>query len=257
MYQEIYQEIARLTSGGREAAVATVINDPGSTPREKGAKMLVRADSSIMGTIGGGNIEKEVINEALAVMRSGKPKKLKYHLQAGAELGMICGGDMEIFIEPIQITPHLCIFGAGHIGLALAKMADMTGFKISIIDERPEFANSERFPNASQLITSNLDVAFEKLSIDYSSYIVIVTHGHKDDEDVLARALKTPARYIGMIGSKTKKDTIFSHLLAKGYPQEEIARVHAPIGLRIKAQTPEEIAVSIMAELIQERRSDR
>jgi xanthine dehydrogenase accessory factor len=170
---------------------------------------------------------------------------------------MICGGDMEVFIESIQIKPHLCIFGAGHIGLALAKMADMIGFKTSIIDDRPEFINSERFPNAAQLIISNVAAAFEKLTIDCSSYIVIVTHNHKGDEEALANALKTPAQYIGMIGSKTKNDIIFSHLLAKNYSQADIARVHAPIGLRIKAQTPEEIAVSIMAELIQERRSDQ
>jgi xanthine dehydrogenase accessory factor len=257
LYQEIYQEIARLSTMGREAAVATVISDYGSTPREKGAKMLVRADGSIMGTIGGGNIEKQVIQEALAVIRNGKPKKLAYRLQAGEEVGMICGGDMEIFIEPIQIIPHLCIFGGGHIALSLAKMAHITGFKISVIDERPEFANAERFPDAEQIITSTVAAAFEQLAIDNFSYIVIVTYGHKGDEAVLASALKTPARYIGMIGSREKNNTIFSHLLAKGYSREEMDRVHAPIGLRIKAQTPEEIAVSIMAELIQERRSDR
>jgi xanthine dehydrogenase accessory factor len=256
LQHEIYQEIARLIAEGREAAVATVIVASGSTPRQEGAKMVVRVDGSIVGTIGGGSIEKQVIQEALAVIRMGKPKKLTYRLQAGEELGMICGGDMEVFLEPILVTPHLYIFGGGHIGLPLAKMAHIAGFKVSIIDERPEFANPERFPDAARTIATDIATAFEQLTIDHSNYIVIVTHGHKGDEAVLAAALKTPARYIGMIGSKEKNRAVFSHLLAKGYSKEDLDRVHATIGLRIKAQTPEEIAVSIVAELIQERRSD-
>lgn len=257
MYHEIYQEIARLSLEGREAAVATVIATSGSTPREEGAKMLVRADGSIAGTIGGGSIEKQVIQDALAVIHSGKPKKLAYRLQAGEELGMICGGDIEIFVEPILVTPPLYIFGGGHIALPLVKMAHIVGFKIIIIDDRPEFANRERFPEAEQTIVSDMTAAFENLTVEPSSYIVIITHGHKGDEAALAGALKTPARYIGMIGSKEKNRAVFSRLLAKGYAQEELDRVHAPIGLRIMAQTSEEIAVSIVAELIQIRRSIR
>ncbi|MFH2074273.1 MAG: XdhC/CoxI family protein, partial [Pseudomonadota bacterium] len=248
MHHEIYQEIVRLSNEGQEAAVATVIVTSGSTPREEGAKMLVRADGSIMGTIGGGSIEKQVIQEALAVIRSGKPKKLAYRLQAGEKLGMICGGDIEIFVEPILVTPHLYIFGGGHIALPLVKMAHIVGFKITIIDDRPEFANPGRFPEAEQTIISDMTAAFEQLTVDQSSYIVIITYGHKCDEAALAGALKTPARYIGMIGSKEKNRAVFSRLLAKGYPQEDLDRVHAPIGLRIMAQTPEEIAVSILAE---------
>jgi xanthine dehydrogenase accessory factor len=257
VHHEIYQEIVRLSAEGREAAVATVIAASGSTPRGEGAKMLVSADGSIMGTIGGGSVEKQVIEEALAVIRTGKPKKVAYHLQAAEELGMICGGDMEVFVEPIPVTSHLYIFGGGHIAVPLAKIAQITGFKISIIDERPEFANPERFPDATQTVTSDIAAAFDQLTVDRSSYIVIITHGHKGDEAALTGALKTPARYIGMIGSKEKNRAIFSHLLAKGYTRADLDRVHAPIGLRIKAQTPEEIAVSILAELIQERRSDR
>jgi xanthine dehydrogenase accessory factor len=257
VYQEIYQEIARLSIEGREAAVATVIVTSGSTPREEGAKMLIRADGSIAGTIGGGSIEKQVIQEALAVIRSGKPKKLAYRLQAGEELGMICGGDIEIFVEPILVTPRLYIFGGGHIALPLVKMAHIVGFKITVIDDRPEFANRERFPEAEQTIVSDMTAAFEKLTVDQSSYIVIITQGHKGDEAALAGALTTPARYIGMIGSKEKNRAVFSRLLAKGYIQEDLDRVHAPIGLKIMAQTPEEIAVSIIAELVQVRRSKR
>ena len=257
MHHEIYQEIVRLSNEGQEAAVATVIVTSGSTPREEGAKMLVRADGSIMGTIGGGSIEKRVIQEAPAVIRSGKPKKLAYRLQAGEELGMICGGDIEVFVEPILVAPHLYIFGGGHIALPLVKMAHIAGFKITIIDDRPEFANPGRFPEAEQTIVSDMTATFEQLTVDHSSYVVIITHGHKYDEAALAGALKTPAGYIGMIGSKEKNRAVFSRLLSKGYTQEDLDRVHAPIGLRIMAQTPEEIAVSIIAELVQVRRSNR
>ena len=237
--------------------MATVIVTSGSTPREEGAKMLIRADGSIMGTIGGGSIERQVIQEAPAIIRSGKPKKLAYRLQTGEELGMICGGDIEVFVEPILVTPHLYIFGGGHIALPLVKMAHIVGFKMTIIDDRPEFADSGRFPEAEKTIVSDAAAAFEQLTIDRSSYVVIITHGHKSDEAALAGALKTPARYIGMIGSKEKNRAVFSRLLSRGYTQADLDRVHAPIGLKIMAQTPEEIAVSILAELVQVKRSNR
>jgi xanthine dehydrogenase accessory factor len=257
VYHEIYQEIVRLSTEGKEAAVVTVIAASGSTPRGEGTKMLVRADGSIIGTIGGGSVEKQAIQDALAVIRSGKPKKLGYHLQVGEELGMICGGHIEVFVEPILVTPHLYIFGGGHIALPLVKMAHIVGFKVTVIDDRPEFANPSRFPEAEQTLVSDMTAAFERLTVDQSSYLVIITHGHQCDEAALAGALKTQARYIGMIGSKEKNRAVFSRLLSRGYEQEDLNRVHAPIGLRIMAQTPEEIAVSILAEMVQVRRSNR
>lgn len=250
MQNDIYAELARLSAAGEEAALATVISAAGSTPREEGAKMLVRADGSIMGTVGGGAIEKAVIKEALDVIRKGKAKKLEYRLSAGGELGMICGGDTEVFIEPITAAPALFVFGGGHIAVPLVKMAAIAGFKITVIDERPDFASAARFPDAAEVIVSEIPSAYARLNIDKGSYIVIVTHGHKGDEAALEGALKTSARYIGMIGSKEKNKAVFAHLLAKGFSQEDLARVHAPIGLHIKAQTPEEIAVSILAEII-------
>ena len=255
MNHEIYTEVARLVAAGQEAAVATIVAASGSSPREAGAKMLVRADGSILGTVGGGNIEKEVIQEALAAMRQGKARKIDYRLKAGDELGMICGGDVEVFIEPVATAPRLFIFGAGHIAIPLAQMAALVGFNITVIDDREGFAVTERFPDAGELLTCDFKSAFEKLNIEKSGYVVIVTHGHRGDEDVLAVALKTPAGYIGMIGSKEKNNTVYSHLLARGYTQQDFDRVHAPIGVRIKAQTPQEIAVSILAELILVRHS--
>ena len=252
---DIYQEIVRIRAEGEEAALATVISIRGSTPREEGAKMLVRSDGSILGTIGGGSIEAQVIKEAVEVIRKGKSQHLRYSLKEGGELGMVCGGDVEVFIEPILSPPTLYIFGGGHISLPVAKIGKLLGFRIVVIDDRPEFANPQRFPEAELTLAEGFNKAFSKLQIDKSSYIVIITRGHKYDELVLEWALGAQAKYIGMIGSKTKNKAIFSHLLAKGIPREQLDRVYAPIGLDIYAQTPEEIAVSILAEIIKVRGS--
>ena len=256
MQNDIYHEIARLQDEGKEAALATVTAASGSTPREEGAKMLVRADGSIMGTIGGGSIEFQVIKEAMEVIERCRPKNFKYRLKEGEDLGMICGGDVEVFIEPIISSPAMFILGGGHISLALAKIAKMAGFKVTVVDNRPEYATPERFPEAEQTIVSGYDTAVSKLNVGKNGYIVIVTHGHKGDVDALEGALATEARYIGMIGSKTKNESVYGKLKAKGVTQEQIDRVYAPIGLPIHAQTPEEIAVSIIAEIIKVRRED-
>ena len=252
---DIYEEIARITAEGGEAALATVVSASGSTPREIGAKMLVRADGSILGTIGGGSIEAQVIEHAIGVIRQGQPRQFHFSLtgQEG-ELNMICGGNIDVFIEPILPSPTLYIFGAGHVSLSLAKIGKLLGFKVAVIDDRAEFANPQRFPETELILTEEFSTAFSKIKINKSSYIVIVTRNHQCDELVLELALKTAAKYIGMIGSKTKNKAIFSHLLAKGISQELLDKVHAPIGLEIHAQTPEEIAVSILAEVVKVRR---
>ncbi len=254
---DIYQEIVRLKAEGEEAALVTIVSATGSTPREEGAKMLVKPDGSILGTIGGGSLEAQVIAEAVKVIKQGKPKRLHMSLTAkeAEEVGMICGGDLEVFIEPVLTPSTLYIFGGGHISLPLAKMGKLLGFKIAVIDDRADFAHPDRFPEADILLAEDLARAFPQLKIDKSSYIVIVTRGHQHDEQVLEWAVGTAAKYIGMIGSQTKVKTVFSHLLAKGISQEQLDRVHAPIGLEIEAQTPEEIAVSILAEVIKVRRS--
>jgi xanthine dehydrogenase accessory factor len=254
---DIYQEIVRVKAEGEEAALVTIVSATGSTPREEGAKMLVRADGSILGTIGGGGLEAQVIEEAIKVMKQGKPKRLHRSLTASEaeEEGMVCGGELEVFIEPILTPPTLYLFGGGHISVPLAKTGKLLGFKIAVIDDRAEFASPDRFPEADILLAEEFSKSFPKLKVDKSSYIVIVTRGHQHDELVLEWAVGTQAKYIGMIGSKTKVETIFSHLLAKGISKEQLGRVHAPIGLEINAQAPEEIAVSILAEVIKVRRS--
>lgn len=255
MQNDIYQEITKIRDEGGEAALATVISVSGSTPREEGAKMLVRPDGSITGTIGGGSIELQVIKEAIEVIKKEKPKHLCYRLKEGDDLGMICGGDTEIFVEPIVSTPTLFILGGGHISFTLAKIAKLVGFKIVVVDDRPEYATAQRFPDAEQVIAISYNKAFSELKVGKSGYVVIVTHGHKGDAAALEGALSTEARYIGMIGSRTKNASVYARLKAKGITQKQLDTVHAPIGLRIRAQTPEEIAVSILAEMIQVRRS--
>lgn len=249
---DIYEEIARIIAEGKAAALLTIVSATHSTPREAGTKMLVRFDGSILGSIGGGSVEAQLIEEAIKVIKTGKPQRHHISLAAkeGEELGMVCGGDMEVFIEPILPPSTIYIFGAGHISLTLAKVGKLLGFKIVVIDDRTEFANPQRFPDAEIILVEDFDKAFFGLKIDKSSYIVIVTRDHKRDEMVLEQALGTPARYTGMIASKTKVKSIFSHLLAKGIPQELLDTVHSPIGLEIYAETPEEIAISIMAELV-------
>lgn len=256
MEVEIFRELVKLASECQDAALVTIISVNGSTPREEGAKMLVRSDGSILGTIGGGSLEELAIREALEVMKTGKPKRLAYRLEEGEDTTMACGGSLEVFIEPILTEPNLFIFGGGHIGQALAKIARLAGYKIVIVDDRPEFATPQRFPEAEQVLAADFREAFTKLTVRNSDYIVIITHDHKGDETILEQALKTGARYIGMIGSAKKNEIVFSHLREKGFSQDILDKVCTPIGLRIRAQTPAEIAVSILAEMIKIRRSD-
>lgn len=254
---DIYREIVRLKDEGEEAALVTIVAARGSTPREEGAKMLVKADGSILGTIGGGGLEARIIEEARRAIDEGGTKRVHMSLtdKEVEKEGMLCGGELEVFIEPILTLPTIYLFGAGHISLPLASIGQMLGFKVVVIDDRAEFANAERFPEADIVLLDKFTASFPELPIDKSSYIVIVTRSHQYDDMVLQWALGTRAKYIGMIGSKTKIKTVFSHLQSKGISEETLKRVHAPIGLEIYARTPEEIAISILAEIINIRRS--
>ncbi len=253
---DIYEEILRIKSKGECAALATVISADGSTPRELGTKMLIRQDGSIEGTVGGGLMEKMVREEAANVIENGIPKMVHFDLTGKEKDGMICGGIATIYIEAIVPKPSLYIMGAGHIGYFLARMAKMADFRVVVCDNRPEYANQERFPETDELIADEYGTIFERLSVNASSFIVIVTHGHAHDQVALEWALKTKARYIGMIGSRKKTRQVFDNLISKGFSGEDIEkRVFSPIGLNIKAETPAEIAISIMAEMIQVRYS--
>ena len=254
---DLYEEIVQLRKSGRRGAVATIVNVRGSIPSFKTAKMLVRDDGSIVGTIGGGCVEAEVWQAAREVMESEKPRTLTFNLNNDPkyDTGLVCGGTLEIFVEPVLPPAELCIFGAGHVAAALYKVARIAGFDVTIVDDRETYANRERFPEAQQVIAEDFDKATAQLSPSESSSIVIVTRGHRDDMRVLRWAVQTPARYVGMIGSKRKTIGIFQELQKEGLPAHLFDRVHAPIGLDIGAITPEEIAVSITAELIAKRRN--
>lgn len=253
--EDVYEEISKLKTKGECAALATLIFTSGSTPREQGAKMLIRQDGSIFGSVGGSILEGQVREEAKNVIREGKPKLLSFDLTGKKEDGMICGGKAEVYIEPILSLPALYIFGGGHIAFSLVPIAKRAGFRVVVVDDRKDYANPERFPEADKTIADDYPNAFSQISIDKFSYIVIVTRGHVHDQTVLEWVITTDAHYIGMIGSRKKIRKVYDNLMAKGVKEDDLNRVHAPIGLDINAETPEEIAVSIIAEIINVRRA--
>ncbi|HEU5450960.1 MAG TPA: XdhC/CoxI family protein [Terriglobales bacterium] len=256
---DLFQEIVELRRQGRRAALATITNVRGSIPSFQTSKMLVRDDGSILGTIGGGCVEADVWQAAREVMEEEKPRTLTFNLNQNPkyDTGLVCGGTLDVFIEPILPIPQLYIFGAGHVAYNLYKTATLAGFAVTVVDDRESYANAERFPEAAQVIADDFDRATASLSIPESAYLVIVTRGHRDDMRVLRWAVRTPARYIGMIGSRRKVIAIYKELEKEGFSPEEFAHVYAPVGLEIGAATPEEIAVSITAELIALRRHCR
>jgi xanthine dehydrogenase accessory factor len=253
---DIYEQIVELRRAGRRGAVATIVNVRGSIPSFRTAKMLVRDDGSIVGTIGGGCVEADVWQAAREVMESEKPRTLTFDLNQDPkyDTGLVCGGTLEVFIEPILPPALLYVFGAGHVAVNLCQTAASAGFEVIVSDDRSSYATRERFPSAREVHALDFDEAMEKLDPDESSYIVIVTRGHRDDMRILRWAVQTRARYVGMIGSKRKVIQIFKTLEEEGLAAHLFERVHAPVGLDIGAITPEEIAVAITAELIAIRR---
>src|SRR5579871_3784640 len=253
---DIYEQIVELRRQGRRGAVATIVNVRGSIPSFKTAKMLVRDDGSIVGTIGGGCVEADVWQAAREVMESEKPRTLSFDLNQDPkyDTGLVCGGTLEIFVEPVLPPALLYVFGAGHVSLSLCRTASSAGFEVIVTDDRSSYATTERFPAAREVHALEFEEAMRKLDPNEASYIVIVTRGHRDDLRILRWAVQTRARYIGMIGSKRKVIGIYKTLVEEGLPAHLFDRVHAPIGLDIAAVTPEEIAVSITAELIALRR---
>jgi len=254
---DIYEQIVELRRQGRRGAVATIVNVRGSIPSFRTAKMLVRDDGSIVGTIGGGCVEADVWQAAREVMESEKPRTLKFDLNQDPkyDTGLVCGGTLEVFVEPVLPPALLYIFGAGHVAFNLCQTATTAGFDVIVTDDRSSYATKERFPAAREVNALDFEKAMQALDPNESSYIVIVTRGHRDDMRILRWAVQTRARYVGMIGSKRKVIEIFKTLQKEGVPAHLFERVHAPVGLDIGAVTPEEIAVAITAELIAIRRN--
>jgi len=252
---DLFEEIVKMRRAGRRGAMATIVHTNGSIPSYESSRMLVRDDGSIAGTIGGGCVEAEVWAAAKEVMQKESPRKMIFNLnnEATFDNGLICGGTLEVFVEPILPQPMLYLFGGGHVSTAVAKAANGAGFAVGVVDDRETFANAQRFPMAEEIHLS-YEEAFHKIRPNASTYLVIVTRGHKDDMNVLAWAVRTEARYIGMIGSKRKVLSVYKALEKEGYRPEEFTRVYAPMGLEIGALSPEEIAISIVAELVAVRR---
>ena len=254
---DIYEELVRLRKLGQKCALATIVQVRGSIPSYESAKLLVREDGSIVGTIGGGCVEAEVWNAAREVIRAETARHLSFNLnqEAAYENGLICGGQLDVFIEPVTPAPRAFIFGAGHISKSLARVAALAGFATVVIDDREAFANRERFPDADEIFAGEYEGIFPKLPVNESSYLVIVTRGHRDDTRVLRWAITTSARYIAMIGSKRKVITVIKELEKEGVGREAFERIYSPMGLEIGAISPEEISVSVVAEMIAVRRS--
>jgi xanthine dehydrogenase accessory factor len=254
---DVYDELYRLRRLGQKCALATIVQVNGSIPSYESAKLLVREDGSMVGTIGGGCVEAEVWNAAREVMETERPRHLDFSLgqDAAYDNGLICGGQLSVFVEPVVPQPRVFIFGAGHISKSLSKVAVLAGFETVIVDNREQFANRERFPEAAEVYAEEYDDVFGKLTIRDTSYVVIVTRGHRDDMRVLRHVVTTQARYIAMIGSKRKVIGVVKELEKEGIPRKAFDRVFAPMGLEIGAITPEEIAIAVVAEMIAVRRN--
>jgi len=250
---DIFQKILELKKSGRPSALVTVIKTRGSTPRGSGSKMIVEPDGEIHGTIGGSSVEAMVIEEAREVIASGKSRVVTHNLndEQHEDTGMVCGGIMEFFIEPLNTAPHVYIFGGGHVALPLARLLAQTGFTYTLIDDREKFASAERFPEALNIHVGDPAKIAEELEILPSDFIAIVTRCHDHDYTTLRAVIKKKYRYLGLIGSRNKRRQIFERLQKNdGIQADLLEKVHAPIGLDIEAETPEEIAVSIVAEMI-------
>jgi xanthine dehydrogenase accessory factor len=254
---DIFEELVRLRNLGQKCALATIVQVRGSIPSYESAKLLVREDGSIAGTIGGGCVEAEVWTAAREVIETEKPRHLTFNLgqDAAYDNGLICGGHLEVFVEPVLPIPHAFIFGAGHISKSLSRVAELAGFATVVVDDRESFASRERFPEASQVHAAEYEEIFPRLAINETSYVIIVTRGHRDDMRVLKLAIATPARYIAMIGSKRKVLNVVRELEKEGLPHAAFERIYAPMGLDIGAISPEEIAISVAAEMIAVRRN--
>ena len=247
---KIYQEVVRIRQKGGSGILATLISADDAFPKRDGSKVLVKTSGEKVGFLfPGEEFEQDILTEAETLLNEKRPKVVTWQSKGKNSSWK----KMEVLLEPIFSEPTVYIFGGGHVSEHLAPLAKRVNFKVVVIDDREMFANRERFPEADQVLVSEFEKCSDQLDIDETSYIVIVTRGHLYDGFVLEQAVKTHARYIGMIGSRKKIRTLYQDLMKKGIPKETLDRVYAPIGIDIHSETPEEIAVSIVAELIKVR----
>lgn len=253
----IWQAIAELEKNHNAGVLCTIIRSQGSTPRHAGSKMLVYADGTTMGSVGGGELENRTISAALESLTNGEPGWLEYNLSEPEQGDPgVCGGQVEIYMEPIIPKPTLVVVGAGHVGQAVAHLAKWLGFRLVVSDDRPEFCTPENVPEAEQFLPIPFEQLTDQLEITPWTYLVLTTRSVDVDVPGLPSVLDSPAAYIGVIGSRRRWNTTRQQLEAAGVSPELIKRVRSPMGIEIHAETPEEIAVSIMAEIIQIRYGD-
>jgi xanthine dehydrogenase accessory factor len=248
----VFAALADALERGEAAALVTIVAARGSTPQRIGAKMLVFGDGRLVGTIGGGCYENDAFWKAREAITNRKPTIVHYELSDdfAQETGLVCGGQMDVYIEPIEPSPELYVFGAGHVGFHLARLAHEVGFRVHVVDDREKFVNRDRFPTATELVVADIPAWLSDTKLPPHAYAVIVTRGHTNDLEALRALAPRELRYLGLIGSRAKVARIYEALVADQMPAPQLARVHAPIGLDIGAITPQEIAVSILAELI-------
>ena len=250
--QEVFTAALAALERGEPAALVTIVSTIGSTPQRVGAKMLVFSDGRIVGTIGGGCYENDAFWKAREAIKTRRPEMVHYELSDdfAQETGLVCGGQMDVYIEPIEPSPELYIIGGGHVGFHLARLAADVGFRVHVVDDREKFANLERFPTAVEVVADDIPAWIDRANLPAHAYAVIVTRGHTNDLEALRVLAPRELRYLGLIGSRAKVARIYEALVEAHMPAEALRRVHAPIGLDIGAVTPQEIAVSILAELI-------
>lgn len=259
-HPDILEEVVRLRRMGIPAAMATIVGTRGSTPGRESMRLLVLDDGTFLGTVGGGCLEAEVYEAAREVIRDETPRTLKFRLTEfdSPDSGLLCGGEVEIFIEPVT-TPTLWIFGGGHISKALCQVATLAGFRVTVADDRETYAHPDRFPEAAETVARPYPEAVAAMPLQANTYVVVVTRGHKEDGVVLAALARRAAagespRFLGMIGSKTKRSVLFRQLHADGVPETFTQRVRSPVGMYLGARSHEEIAVAVVGELISVRR---
>ena len=256
MSPELLTALDEALARGETVALVTIVSTRGSTPQRVGAKMLVHADGRMLGTIGGGCYESDAAGKAREALRTRKARLVKYELtdDFAEETGLICGGQMEVFIDPIEPPPHLVILGAGHVGLHLGRLAPGLGFRVTVIDDRERFANRDRFPEAAAVIVESIPEWITRTPLDSSAYVVVLTRGHRQDYDAVRALAGRDLRYVGLIGSRAKVAKVVERAIEEGVPPDWLRALRAPVGLDIGAVTPEEIAISILAELVAVRR---
>ena len=252
MNEEVFHAVGEALRRGEPASLVTIIRTEGSTPQRVGAKMVVFADGRTVGTIGGGCYENDAFWKARQALETRKSEVVRYELSddIAEESGLICGGQMEVYIEPLEAAPHLHLVGAGHVAYHLARAAGDVGFHVHVLDDREKFANRERFPDAVEVVVDDIPTWLEDTGCPPTAYAVILTRGHRHDLDALRALAPRPLRYLGLIGSKAKVARLHEALGEAGITVAHPERLHAPVGLDIGAITPQEIAVSILAELI-------